>query len=156
MCVCVCVDSGGPDLLDSKQLIHYSKPALCLPLPSPLSLVSRLSCCQNSSEKQRNLAASELIDHWKRSHGKRDACLWNASCVRVVSFVLGLSSEVFPPLAPAQSAPSVRHRLSHFTVNWISWTLISLCCNWVCWWDVFPTALHQLIQLTSCPYKTTL
>ncbi len=44
VCVCVCVgggggDSGGPDLLDSKQLIHYSKQALSLsanPSPSPL------------------------------------------------------------------------------------------------------------------------
>lgn len=38
VCVCVCVDSGGPDLLDSKQLIHYSKPALPLsanPPPPP-------------------------------------------------------------------------------------------------------------------------
>lgn len=70
-------------------------------------------------------------------------------------FVLSDSSEVFPPLALSQFGPSVQQRLSHFTVNWISWTLISLCCNWVCWWDVSPSSPPRLIRFTALYFRPT-
>lgn len=110
--VCLCV---FPDLLDSEQLIHYSKQALSLSLsanpPPPLhqSVLVVVRTLENSREKWLRLnvliiskGRTGSVVHAYETLPASELCLCSPS----------LSSGVFPL---SHFGPSV-----HFTVNWIS------------------------------------
>lgn len=142
VCACVCGLQWSRPLLDNKQVIHYSKraPSLFAHRPSspPHQLFVSCVVVKTSPDKQINPAPSNLIDHRRRSRGTLDACSRNTSCQWVVSlFSPALLWSVSSSGSASRRCFCSAQTLSHFTVNWISWTLISLCCNWVCGWDVF-------------------
>lgn len=82
--VCVCGLQWSRPLLDSKQVIHYSKraPSLFAHRPSspPHQLFVSCVVVKTSPDKQINPAPSNLIDHRRRSRGTLDACSRNTSC----------------------------------------------------------------------------